>query len=142
MEVSFGLQVVSLPAEQISPYFSGVPLVPKHHCLPLQYNRTNSLVRPTCKECWKPGNAQEVAREHENLPCSLGGLAALLQSKCLGADDYAPWERHHLEREEIIKPVEGDTQVEKGRSKEQVNATGLFFYGSGITCSDEEARLH
>lgn len=36
----------------------------------------------------KTGNIQDVVRKGENLPCSLGGLVLLLQSQCLGAQDY------------------------------------------------------
>lgn len=62
-------------------------LVPKHHSLSLQYNRTNSLIKTKCKACWKTGNIQDIVREGENLPCSLGGLVLLLQSQCLEAED-------------------------------------------------------
>lgn len=62
-------------------------LVPKHCSSSLQYNRTNRLIKPKCRACWKTGNIHNVVREGENLPCSLRGLVLLLHSQCLGAKD-------------------------------------------------------
>lgn len=128
-------------------------LVPKHHSSSLQYNRTNSLIRPKCRACWKTGNIQDVVREGENLPCRLGGLVLLLQSQCLGAKDYlvrkdsytALLDRHQLERDEVINPVEGNTQMGQcrigmQRSKELMNAVRLFWWQ--WDCRNEWIRLH
>lgn len=77
--------------------------VPKHRSSSLQYNRTNSLIRPKCRACWKTRNIQDVVREGENLPCSLGELVLLLQSQCSGAKDYL------VGKERVILPCWRDT---------------------------------
>lgn len=64
----------------------------------------------------------------------------LLQSQCLGAKDYLVrkdsyttlLDRHQLERDEVINPVEGNTQMGQcrigmQRSKELMNAIRLFW---------------
>lgn len=65
----------------------------------------------------------------------------LLQSQCLGVKDYlvrkdsytALLDRHHLERDEVINAMEGNTQMgrcrtEMQRSKELMNAIRLFWW--------------
>lgn len=132
-------------------------LVPKHHSLSLQYNRTSSLIRPKCRACWKTGNIQDVVREGENLPCSLRGLVLLLQSQRLGAEDYLV-----RKGRELHSPI-GETSSGEGwnyksygrryTSGERQNwewckearsrwmSLGSFG-GGGIACRNKPVRLH
>lgn len=56
---------------------------------------------------WK---IQDVVREGENLPCSLGGLVLLLRSQCLGAEDYL------LRKDRELHSPVGETSPGDGRS--------------------------